>query len=168
MANFTGKNICSTFNSILNIGSSDQDQCCLPLNDQIIVTDGIGTDSALCLGRAANGITVNGSICGNNIVKGQDLCSTNSICGNTVNTTCGIVAGDFIQAKGDLFAGATGNACFSVCGSTGLTFAKGKVNIASNESNSTVNLTVCGISTFSKEIRSCGDVVAFYYSDFSL
>lgn len=165
MANFTGKNICSTFNSILNIGSCDQDQCCLPLNDQIIVTDGIGNDSALCLGRAANGITVNGSICGNNIVKGQDLCSTNSICGNTVNTTCGIVAGDFIQAKGDLFAGATGNACFSVCGSTGLTFAKGKVNIASNESNSTVNLTVCGISTFSNEIRSCGDVVAFYSSD---
>ena len=157
MASFTGKNISSTFNSILNIGTTDQQ--CLPSVGQCIVTDGIGTASALSLGCATLGITVNGSICGSTVVRGASICSTGTICGNSITST------DFIKAEGDLFVGVGSNNCFTVDSATGLTFVKGCLNVGLNNTASDPSLLVNGIATVTGEIRGCQDIIAFYSSD---
>ena len=157
MANFTGQNISSTFNSILNIGTDLQQS--FPDTGQCIVTDGCGIDSALSLGCASLGITVNGSICGNDIVQGTSICSTGTICGNSITST------DFIKAQGDLFVGVGSSNCFTVDSATGLTFAKGCVDIGLNNTVSDCSLLVNGVTTVTGEIRGCADIIAFYSSD---
>ena len=152
MANFTGQNICSTFNSILNIGSSGDIQCCLPTSGQIIITDSIGNDSALCLGRQSNGIKVTGNICTpNNIQATGTITSSNTIQGSTLCSTGAINSTGDLSVKGG---------CMTVTG-TGNTCVKGTLNVDSA-------LTVQGTATVTGEIRSCADVVAYYTSDCNL
>ena len=66
MANFTSKNICATYGSILNLGTCTSSNCLLPASDQIIVTDGCGADSALMVGKISKGVNITGplSSCG--------------------------------------------------------------------------------------------------------
>jgi len=170
MANFTGQNICSTFNSILNIGSSGDIQCCLPTSGQIIITDSIGNDSALCLGRQSNGITVTGNICTpSNIQATGNItsCGNVSVCGNTIlgnNNNA-----DSTVSCGDFFVGGTSSGrCITMDAATGNTFIKGTLNVGADESDTSVNLFVKGVTTVTGEIRSCADIVAYSTSDCNL
>lgn len=152
MANFTGQNICSTFNSILNIGASGNLQCCLPSSGQIIVTDSIGNNSAICIGRQSNGITVTGNICtSNNIQATGTITSSSTIQGSAICSTGAINSTGDLSVKGG---------CMTVTGA-GNTCVKGTLNVD-------CALTVQGTATVTGEIRSCADVVAYYTSDCNL
>ena len=178
MASYTGKNICNTFKSILNVGGACENNCILPtaIGDRIIVTDGTGIDSAVCIARAGGGILVNGQLdvsCGNIVVAGD--CSVNA-CVINQNGKDGSV-----NVDGDLFVGAGTTTTFSVnneCGSSseapGLVYAKGPVNVgqghAVNSSTGAVD-TTCNTLYNHGTIFSCGtifgggDIVAFSSSD---
>ena len=140
MASFTGKNISSTFNSILNIGTTDQQ--CFPNTGQCIVTDGTGVCSSLSLGCATLGITVTGSISGTGIVSGSSICSTGTICGGA--GTLNSLAVTTTSSLGT----ATATTLLTTC-------------------NATVsgNATVAGTITVNGDIRGCSDIIAFYSSD---
>ena len=142
MAEFTGKNICNTFKSILNLGTAATQNCALNGNAACIVTDGIGQQSSLYLRTKGNGMIACGQLqvrggtlnmCGNNIT------SVNQVNAVTLRTTAGYVADGGITACQSILAGQTLTANGNICGNS--------------------LLTVTGV------IRGCSDIIAFYSSD---
>ena len=173
MASYTGKNICSTFKSILNVGSASDNNCILPTpaSTRIIVTDGAGNDSAIKIARAGGGIEVNGQLdtCAGNIVVG-DGCSVNACNINQTGT------GGEVNVEGDFFVGKGTSTEFSVnnaiggC-SPGLFFAKGRVNFGEGTVSDAGGDTTCNTLINNGAMLSCGtifgggDIVAFSSSD---
>ena len=169
MASFTGKNICSTFKSILNTGSSATSNCVIPSASRIIVTDGAGNDSAMTIGRAACGMEVNGQldVCNGNIVV-DGACSVNAC--NIIQTG----TGGEVDVQGDLFVGKGTSTEFSVNNATGgsspgLVFAKGIINVG--EGTVAAGDITCNTLYNNGALFSCGtifgggDIVAFSSSD---
>lgn len=62
MSSFCGKNICETYQSILNVGTSDNDVIPSSPGSQIIITDGLGNCSSLSVGQVNQGATVTGQL----------------------------------------------------------------------------------------------------------
>jgi hypothetical protein len=169
MASFTGKNICNTFNSILNIGTTDQQ--CLPSTGQCIITDSIGECSALSLGRVSNGIAVTGNANIGGCIISTAACITgnvtvdgNTILGNDNNVDSTVSCGDFFVGGST----GSGNRCVSIDAATGNTAIKGTLNVGADELDTTINLFVNGVATVTGEIRSCADIVAYSTSDCNL
>lgn len=142
MASFTGKNICSTYESILNLGPASSQNCCFNGTAWCMVTDGIGQQSSLYLRTKGNGMIS----CGTLQVRGGSLnmCNNSITCVNQLNavtlrTTGGYVADGGITSKQTILA----------CG------------------NLTANSNICGKSllTVTGVIRGCSDIIAFYSSD---
>ena len=134
MADYTGKNIKDTYESILNLGvcgGADNQQ--LDPNNCIVVTDGRGTSSALFLGSCTCQTKVCGSLCvSSSITTGATFCAPSIIQTNT---------GATVKIKGDLFVNAGSSKEFSVDNSTGLTFIKGKANVGLGFATSDQTLT---------------------------
>ena len=171
MASFTGKNICSTFKSILNAGSSATSNCIIPSASRIIVTDGAGNDSAITIGRASCGMEVNGQfdVCNGNLVV-DGSCSINACNINQTGT------GGCVDVDGDLFVGRGTSTEFSVnnevgSSSPGLVFAKGRVNVGEGTVSDAGGDTTCNTLYNNGALFSCGtifgggDIVAFSSSD---
>ena len=143
MAEFTGKNICDTYQSILNLGACDTTNETLDPTTYTTVTDGIGQQSSLYLRTTGNG----GFICGQLQIRGNgglNMCQHNiinaaTVCATNFRTTAGYVAEGGITACGNILAGQT----------------------------LTVNGNICGkqLLTVTGTIRGCSDIIAFYSSD---
>ena len=142
MADFTGKNICNTYKSILNLGPSATQNCTLNGASNCIVTDSVGQCSSLYLRTKGNGILV----CGASTINGGAL----NMCGSNVNNV-NIVSAVRVNTTGGVFA----------CGAVN---TDGNVNVGTNLVVDN-NATVAGIMTVSGQIRGCSDIIAFYSSD---
>tara|TARA_R100000278_G_C5445422_1_gene155284 strand:+ start:77 stop:817 length:741 start_codon:yes stop_codon:yes gene_type:complete len=160
MANFTGRNICSTYESILNLGALNDLNTCFTASGLQQITDGRGCKSSLCLGAAGNGAcidgptNVNGSITTCGTLKAASICQCSSS-GTTV-------------LKGDLSVGSGSTACLTVDSSLGDTFNKGKLNVGCNCTTSTLTLKNQGCFINCGIIYGCNDIVAFSSSDSKL
>lgn len=141
MADFTGKNICATYKSILNLGGAATQNCVLNGNTACIVTDGTGQQSSLYLRTKGNGMISCGTLqvrggalnmCNNNILNAGTITGT-QINANRVDADTYLVADLDVLARRDL------RACR--------------------------NLTVAGLATVTGIIRGCSDIIAFYSSD---
>lgn len=171
MANFTGKNICATFSSILNVGACEDNNCVLPdpNTTRIVVTDGVGNNSSVCLARDGGGMSVNGTL----DMTGHIV--VDSTCGCSVCTPilCQTTAAGCVDVKGDFFVDKGASTEFSINNSTGgssagLVYAKGQLCVGQGHANgdTTCNTfynhgTICSLGT----IRGAGDIVAFSSSD---
>ena len=142
MADFTGKNICNTFKSILNLGGASTQNCVLNGNTACIVTDGIGQESSLYLRTKGNGMIS----CGRLTVKSGllDMCNNNITCVNQLNAATLRTTGGYV-ADGGITANTNILACNNL--------------IANNNICGNNLLTVTGV------IRGCSDIIAFYSSD---
>ncbi len=149
MAKFDAQNISSTFKSILNIGACNDLNKELPASGQCIITDGMGTNSSLSLGKATQGMVVTGNIEGDSLI-----CTTGNICGSSINASAGICSQDTLQSTGKLTvqgeARINGDSC--TCGS--FTIAN--------------NLTTVGDAVVNGTIYGQSDIIAFHSSDKNL
>jgi len=142
MADFTGKNICSTFKSILNLGGASTQNCVLNGNTACIVTDGTGQQSSLYLRTKGNGMIS----CGTLQVRGGTL----NMCGNSINNAnqvnaTGVASSGLISTQNSLDA---------------------QVDVlARQDLRACRNLAVAGVATITGVIRGCSDIIAFYSSD---
>ena len=142
MADFTGKNICNTYQSILNLGPSATQNCTLNGASSCIVTDGAGQCSSLYLRAKGSGILV----CGASTINGGAL----NMCNANINNV------NVINAV-------------SVC-SSGLMCSQNSLDaacdtLARRDVRSCRNLIVAGTATVTGQIRGCSDIIAFYSSD---
>jgi len=143
MAEFTGKNICDTYQSILNLGACATTNETLDPTNYTTVTDGIGQQSSLYLRTTGNG----GFICGQLQIRGSggiNMCAhsiinANTVCATNFRTTAGYIADGGITSKQSILA----------CG-----------NLTSNS-----NICGNGVLTVTGVIRGCSDIIAFYSSD---
>jgi len=142
MADFTGKNICNTFQSILNLGSSATANCTLNGSSNCIVTDGIGQCSSLYLRTKGNGMLS----CGTLQVAGGDI---DACTGDIINVS-NINAAQ-VDTTGAVLA------CGDITG--------GNDVIANNDLVSCNNTCVNNILTVTGVIRGCSDIISFYSSD---
>jgi hypothetical protein len=177
MSTFSGKNINATYQSILNIGDSDNDV--LTAGSICKVRDSLGTCSALSLGIVGEGVCIGGSstVDGNITVIGTaQISSTLASGGATVNgnanisgdVTLGSSNSDFVVSCGDFYVGGStgaGNRCVSVDGVTGNTDIKGSLSVGAACTSTDIALSVCGTAVVQGEIRSCADIIAYYSSD---
>ena len=180
MSKFTGQNICATYTNILNIGSVDGCNCCLTQSNKCSVTDSFGIPSSICIGGSGTGIDVNGPINGTScITVGSDANISGTLTSGpvTVNgcatiTGSGIIGSDnncYTISCGDLYIGGTPSGrCITMDAATGNTFIKGTLNVGADESDTSINLFVKGVTTVTGEIRSCADIVAYSTSDCNL
>jgi len=142
MADFTGKNICSTYKSILNLGPSATQNCVLNGATSCIVTDGSGQCSSLFLRTKGNGILV----CGTSQINSGDLnlCTGSLLNVNSINATS-------VNTTGNV------NAC-------GAVITDGNVSVGTDLTVDN-NATIAGTLTVDGQIRGCSDIIAFYSSD---
>lgn len=138
MANFSGKNICDTYKSILNIGNGD---CILPAEGLAVITDSENNQSSLCIGRDTCGINVTGGI-----TATGNLCSTN-ICGSGTLDIAGHATVESLQTNGNIQ-------------SNNLT-----VTTLIQSAGGSFTSTLTANTIIANEIKSCGDVTAFFTSD---
>ena len=158
MGNFQGQNICATFQSILNIG--DSNNAVLTPGAKCTVRDSINTSSALQLGIAGDGVCINGASC---INGNATICGAATINGNTLIVGTGQVTGAFSSGCATMNgADVNGN---------GLNVLAGKLNVTSTcttTTNSTcvaAALCVTGNLNVNGCITAGADVIAYYSSD---
>ena len=142
MADFTGKNICATYKSILNLGGAATQNCRLNGGTACIVTDGTGQQSSLYLRTKGNGMIS----CGTLQVRGGNL----NMCTNDITSA--------------------GQGCFASLRTSGGYVADGGITGKTNIlacNNLTANNNICGknLLTVTGIIRGCSDIIAFYSSD---
>jgi hypothetical protein len=137
MANFSGKNICDTYTSILNIGNGE---CILPQEGLVVIADSKGNTSSLCIGRPTCGICVSGPINSTGAIEGGGLCGT------SLNISGAAETGS-LNANGAIIANSFTSNSF--------------VQSASGSFTSTLTAN----TIIANEIKSFGDITAFYTSD---
>lgn len=141
MADFTGKNICNTYQSILNLGPSATQNCTLNGATSCIITDGSGQCSSLFLRAKGSGILVCGPTtinAGNLNLCTGDINNAGTINGGQINATR-VDADTYLVADLDVLARTNLRSC--------------------------CNLIVAGSATITGVIRGCSDIIAFYSSD---
>jgi len=165
MSNFCGSDICSTYQSILNVGTSNNDVLPSTPGSQIIVTDGLGNSSSLKIGQENQGATVTGDLSATGRFYTCDISYPTSD-----GTACQVIRTD-----------GTGNLSFdSVCnlipsGSTAIGTSttynnlstitvdtKGRVN------NVTTNTNILNLVCFTDPVNVFSSTSLFEYTNFSL
>ena len=153
MAKFSGRNIKDTYESILNLGPMNDLNTRLTASGLKVVTDGVGCNSALCIGAQGNGVCVEGPTNINGSLDASGTFKSGSICQcSTSGTTI---------LKGNVSVGDGGVACFTINKTTGSTSICGALNVGDFICNH-------GVLTNTGVIRGCNDIVAFYSSDKNL
>ena len=168
MATLVGKNINQTFNGLLKTNSNNS------LVNSNLITDGIGTATALTLGKTNNSSTFDNSlVVSNTLLVCNNLTTNNNLCvkGNGTfddnititgdTTTNSITAGNFKFTGSGTFNGSLNiNNALTVTGTSSLvnTTVTGDLDVTC-DLGVTCNLTVGGA------ISASGDIIAFTSSD---
>lgn len=159
MATFEGKNICSTYKSILNIGASDNDvlgstRCRVrdSLNNESSIEIGLrGSSAGICVignSQIDGNLDVDGNVCSSSSGFIQTGSAGAKICG-PANVSGNIAGGGTITAPGNV------------------TINTNKFTVAASSGNTVVagTLTVGGNTAVTGQITATGDVIAFLSSD---
>jgi len=157
MATFNSKNICSTYQSILNIGDGNANLGAA----QVAVTDSAGNPSSIRLGISGEGLDVQGPITGSSAVEaGTCLCAGGTL--QAGGATLGATAvGGTLTTTGNVNVNSSK---FTVTATNGNTSAAGDLTVgggATIGAASTVggNLGVTGCITATE------DIIAYASSD---
>lgn len=163
MGTFTGKNICETYKSILNI-SNAADNDVLPSAGRCCITDSVNNVSSLEIGQSGQGIKAKGISCfDSSITVGGNVTGTGNLefgsgTLNSGNATLGAVtASGVLRTTATADATSSGSTTASINTDGGLAVTKA-AHIGST-------LTVGGDTTISGNLSATGDIVAFYSSD---
>ena len=161
MGDLIGKNINETYQGLLKTDSNSA-----LVGDKI--TDGLGNESALFLGKTGNGSTFDGSL-----TTKQNLLACNNIVGKN-NLTIGGVSnlnGKLNVAGDTIVSGITGTS-FKLSGggvfSGGITFNNSIQVVGTAALGSTTvtgNVVATGNLTVGGAISAAGDIIAFHSSD---
>ena len=157
MANFNSKNICKTYQSILNIGDANANLG----SSQVAVTDSAGNASSIRLGISGQGLCVLGPITGSHAIEAGDcLCAGGTL--QAGGATLGATAvGGTLTTTGNVNVNSSK---FTVTATNGNTSAAGDLTVSGGATigaASTVggNLAVAGC------ITATADIIAYSSSD---
>ena len=161
MSDFTGNNIKDTYSSILNVGTSSG--CCLPGTSTIIVTDGVGQQSALSLGQQGNGASISGPL--QTTGAGANITANGQV---TADSICQTGSTGSLAVDGDFFVGPPAARTITADNATGLITTCGPMIIGGSCSTTDQTIGNCGSLVNKGIIYGCDDIIAFSSSDKNL